>query len=331
MAQSKNQMLKKLKATPKYKKAGPKAKTNMRKESVDDWQRKQPKNWSAGKLAGKFKYSRAVLEATPELLEIYRKAYVKEWSDDRLRINIENSNWYRNNSTKWREVEETRLKNPAEFDQAVAARVAVIGKKAEALGATVDAIELQALATESLYGGWNDAELNDHLRAEIEISEGVGMFGEAGKYEMALRELANKHGVQYTDDWFRSNARESAVMDGVGDLEIQIREDSANQYEQWGDQIRQGTTNIGVKSGSYRKSLERMYDLEDGQASVFDPEIQKALTNRDSDNAVSTAPLWKFEQNLRESPKWTTTKNGAETMSNVAQGMLQEWGFLNNG
>lgn len=331
MAKSKTQVLKALKATPKYKKATPARKQALRKAAVASWSKAQPQNWNAADMGGGYGYSRAMLEATPELLDIFRKAHIKEWSKEKIVAAIENTGWYRNNSVRWKEVEQVRLKNPGEFNKSVDRAKYNIRVMAGQVGADITEAELNKLASDSVYGAWDEGDLRRYVSAEIDISNTGGLFGDAGKAEMELRKMAAENGVEYNNEWFRTNARKAIESNSIGDVERQIREDSANTYTQWGDGIRNGTTTVAKAAGSYMRALEKTYDMEDGTASVFDPHVKRAITDRDEQGNPVTKPLWKFEEDLRRDPKWLTTKNGAETMANVSGGLLQEWGFLKNG
>jgi len=331
VAASKTQVLNKLKASARYKKAPPARKKLLRQKAVDGWNRLQPKNYTAEALGGTYQYPRALLEGTPELLALFKRAFVKGWPDEKLKAEIENTGWYRNNSTRWREVEETRLKNPGEFNKSVSEARYRVATMASQLGATLDEGELDRLSRDAVYGGWEEGDMRRYVSAEIDVSSTGGLFGETGQAEIKLRQMANENGVEYNDQWFRSQAVNAVKFNSVGDVELQMREDSANKYSQWGDGIRKGTTTVAKAAGSYLRSVERTYDMEDGSASVFDPHVKKALTNRDEQGNPVTKPLWAFEEDLRRDPKWLTTKNGSETMSNVAGGLLQEWGFLNDG
>lgn len=330
MAQSKTQMLKALAATAKYKKAKPAVKKQLRDAAVRKWNAQQPGNYSAADMGGKYNYSRAMLEATPELLNIFKAAYVSEWTEDRIVAEIQNTAWFRENSVSWKEAEKVRLQNPGEYRAAIARRRAEIEDAAVQLGADVTGEELDRLAKDALYGNWSQSQLRKYVSAEIDIQATGGLFGEAGKTEMELRKLAAANGVELQDSWFRDQARKSLATGGTGEAERLIRENAANTYTQYADSIRQGT-NLNVLAGNYLRSLEKTYDLQDGSASLLDPNVKRALQARDEQGKPVTKPLWQFEEDLRRDPKWLTTKNGAETMANVAGGVLQEWGFLNNG
>lgn len=333
MAQSKTQAVAKVKATSKYKKASPAAKRAMRQEAIRKWNTEQPKNYKAADMGGKYNYSRAMLEATPELLAIFRTAYIKEWTEDKIVAEIQNTTWFRENSVNWKEVEKTRLQNPGEFRSALAKRRAEIEDAANQLGASVTGEELDKLANDALYGNWSQSQLRRYVSAEIDIQQTGGLMGDAGQEEMRLRKVAAENGVEYSDEWFRTQARSSATsgtLGNPGQADLLIRQDAANTYVQYKDAILKGG-NLSTLAGNYLRSLEKTYDMADGSASLFDPNIKKALQGRDEQGNPTTTPMWQFEENLRRDPKWLTTKNGAETMSNVAGGLLQEWGFLNNG
>lgn len=331
MAQSKTQALKALKASAKYKKATPARKQAMRKATITKWNSQQPKNYTVADLAGRNHYPAALLELVPKLQGIFTDAYIHEWDDAKIQLAIENTDWFRDHSVRWKEVEKSRALNPGEFNFKVNQAKTNIRLQANRLGVELSEEELANLGSAFVYdGGWSEAEANQYLGAHLKVKEGQGLLGEAGKREMDLRKMASDYGMDYPDSFYRQ-AAQKFIQNGDTAVETQIRNDAANTYAQWGDDLRNGKTDVKTAAGSYLRALEKTYDLDNGAGTLSNPMVKRALQARDEQGNPTVKPLWQFEEDLRRDPKWLTTNNGAETMSKVAGGLLQEWGFLNNG
>ena len=327
MAALKNR-LRNVRKSKAYRQAKPAKKKQLLEKAKKQW-RQNPKNFTPKQMGGKYQYSRAFLEATPELLEIFRTGFVKEHTEDKMVAEIMNTQWFRDHSVAWKDVEKTRLQNPGEYNRAIEGRKSEIRLQANQMGADVTEEELALLAKDALYAGWSEADMRFYVGAEIDIEQQGSLFGEAGENELGLRKMASDNGLVFADSWYKNHSREKIRTGDQQAAVQQIREDAANAYSQWGDELRAGTTTVKQKASTYLTSMENIYDMTEGSASLSDPKMMQALQSRDSEDKQVTVPLWKFEQDLRSDPKWASTKNGAKAMSGVANGMLQEWGFLN--
>lgn len=331
MAQTKTQALNKVKATARYKKATSAGKKVLRQSAIRKWNARQPKNYTVADLAGRNHYPAALLETVPKLKEIFIDAYLHEWDDQKIQLAIENTDWFRDHSVRWKEVEKSRAQNPGEFDFKVNKAKINIRNQASRLGVELTEEELNSLGSAFVYDdGWSEAEASQYIGAHLKVKEGQGLLGEAGKREMELRKMANDYGMDYPDSFYRQ-AAQKFIQNGDTAVETQIRNDAANTYAQWGDDLRNGKTDVKTAAGSYLRALEKTYDLDNGAGTLSNPMVKRALQARDEQGNPTVKPLWQFEEDLRRDPKWLTTNNGAETMSKVAGGLLQEWGFLNNG
>lgn len=317
----------KLRTTAAYKKASPARKAQMIHEVTVAWNKQQPKNYTVEDLAGKYQYSEAILRSVPELMKVFKDAYIAEWSEDKIIAAISNTSWFRDHSARWKEVEQMRTRVPGEYNAKLDEMRVELNGFANSIGAQLDAGELENLSREALYGGWSEGKMRQMLTTYIDIGANGGLTGEAGEAEMKLRQLAAANGVEYTDSWFRQNAVTSLAQNNLSSFEQQIRENAGSVYVQWADQIKSGA-NVNQLAGGHLKSLENMYDMQQGSASLFDPRVKKALQGKAEDGSPVVQPLWKFEEDLRRDPKWLTTKNANETMGQVSSGLLQEWGFL---
>ena len=291
------------------------------------WQATRQPYYTVDQLAGKYAYSMALLKATPELMLVFKKAVIGRWTQDKVKIELANTNWIRNHSARWTEVEQMKHRKPGEYQAKLADMKVNLSAFARSIGATLSAEEVQDLSTKALYGGWSEGQMRNVMAAYVDVGHTGGLFGEAGTSEIELRQLAAANGVEYTDEWFEKNARQAVRVGGSDEFKSRIREDAAAKYTLWADSIRKGQ-DVKTLAGGYLKSMERMYDMEDGSASLFDPIVKRGLLGHDAQGQPATKPLWQFEEDLRRDPRWLSTKNAGETLGQVAGGVLQDWGFV---
>jgi hypothetical protein len=77
----------------------------------------------------------------------------------------------------------------------------------------------------------------------------------------------------------------------------------------------------------YVNSMANILEVPQDSLSLNDPTINKALTNIDQTGKQTAVPLWQFETNLRQDPRWATTKNAKDTLDSTAHSILQNFGL----
>lgn len=290
-------------------------------------------------LAARYGWALSVINSSPDLRRVFNQAVANTWSPDRFIAEVRNTSWFRGHSDTWRQNQVLRETDPQTWNQRFAQNRATIASMAGQMGVVWSAHALDTVVNNYMNFGMNDAELKQIMGRYVNFSHG-SMTGAAGDLEDQLRQYANQMGVRVSDGWLLSSIRNvssgastiQAAKDGLMDYAI-------TAFPGWEKQIRAGQTMEDIAS-PYKEAMGRILELPPSQVSVFDPTIRKALmvnntTTPSTGHANSGAstvtpqatPMWQFEQQLRQDPRWLKTNNADQALSGVAHKVLTDFGF----
>lgn len=128
-----------------------------------------------------------------------------------------------------------------------------------------------------------------------------------------IREQAERWGLQWSPDTVTKWAKdmvEKKLSDE--DLNTAFRDQAAVLYP-WKSPEMETATAAAPWLETYRRVMET-------QGSLFEPEIQRALT--------AGQGVWEFEQELKKSPKWLSTNNGQQSIEGTVAEMGRRLGFV---
>lgn len=290
-------------------------------------------------LAARYGWALSVINSNPDLQRVFNQAVAQTWSPDRFIAEIRNTNWFKQHSDTWRQNNILRETDPTTFNQRFAQNRATIASMAANMGVVMSASTLHNITLNYMNFGYNDAQLKEIMGRFVNFQHG-SMTGAAGDLEDQLRQYATQMGVKVSDGWLLGQIRNISS----GGATIQNAKDGLMNYAitafpTWERQIRAGQTMEDIAS-PYKDAMARTLELDPGQISVFDPTIRKAMmgqtpahvgqgqANSGAQSATPAAvPLWQFEQQLRQDPRWLKTDNADQALSGVAHKVLQDFGF----
>jgi hypothetical protein len=269
----------------------------------------------------------AVVNSDPELKRLFQNAVSGGWSTARFTSELQNTSWFKNHSDSYRQFLLTRYTDPATYNQNLKQEILHIQTTAASMGAVISQAYATNLASSALAYNWTSEQLQNALAGSVWYRWTGHLGGDAGKQEMTLRGLAANNGVSFDDNFFLDAARQiEAGTQSEQYYEGWIREQAAKQYKAYGDQIKSGM-NLSDLASTYMQSMSKV--LEVNTPTLSDPTIRKALqwTNPQT-NQVEQMPIWQFEDQLRQDPRWLKTDNARDSMYSVAHTVLQNFGFM---
>jgi hypothetical protein len=155
------------------------------------------------------------------------------------------------------------------------------------------------------------------------------LAGDAAKFQQQLTQLAADNGLRHTQDYYTKAAQ--AVVGGTStwdDYAQSIRQEAALKYPSFADRLVKDGQSVKDLASSYTKAMDGLLEQADGTTTIFTPEINKALTSLDPKTQQPTQkPLWQFENEVRQDPRWLKTNNARESMNGVASKVLKDFGF----
>lgn len=153
-------------------------------------------------------------------------------------------------------------------------------------------------------------------------------MGEASKTVDALKQTAAAYGVSYSPDWYTQSAKD--ILTGKVDndtLNQQFKELAKSRYPSLVKQIDAGYTVKQIAS-PYLQSMATILEINPNDISLEDPTIKQAFTSIDDQGQPSTRPLWQFEKELKQDPRWAYTKNAQQELMGTAYKVLSDFGLV---
>jgi hypothetical protein len=74
--------------------------------------------------------------------------------------------------------------------------------------------------------------------------------------------------------------------------------------------------------------MSRILEIDPGTIGLNDRTIKQALTGLNPEGKPMTTPLWQFEQELRQDPRWNYTNNAQEDLMGTARQILKNFGLV---
>lgn len=193
----------------------------------------------------------------------------------------------------------------------------------------------QLVNTETLTAQGEDPKtwLDDKIKARVQrglvdVNSLNIPEGPAGKYFVAVKQLAANNGINLSDSAARSYATD--IVSGTIDQDTAfntIRESAANAFPSLGEKIKQGI-NLKTLADPYIQSMSNILEIPDTAIDLFDPKIRSAMAFTTPDGKVGTKSIYDFEKELRQDPRWQYTNNARQQAASVATTVLKDFGFM---
>lgn len=279
-------------------------------------------------LMEQYGLSAALINSSKELKKLFNQAVSGGWSAAKFQASLKNSNWWKSQSSTLRKYITTKLTDPATWRQeqnatlyAINALAVQVGLGNQITGGKVSKLLKQAAYYKQALG-WADARIKDWLGAKSTTHGGV-MWGEAGEAFDKMHTIAYLNGMRYSQDWYKKNA--TAIVSGkttIENLEDQIRKSAAAKFSAFSEQIKAGQNAIDL-AAPYIKTVSQLLELPETDVDLFDKHVYGAMNGS---KAGAQFPLWEFENQVRNDPRWRKTNNARESLMTVARQVAKDFG-----
>jgi hypothetical protein len=279
-----------------------------------------------GELAETYGYVEALFNSIPELKAKFQLAIKEEWNASKFQAEIRDTKWWKSKPESVRKFLVTQAGDPATAKQQVDQMIVRITQAAGALGAPTDYKTMRAFALESLMNGWDDGQIRWNLAKKINLS-GDRRPGEAGENYDKLAAYSYEMGVKMSDKWLDDASRK--IVGGAAsyqDYEDQIRKSAKATYSNWSKQIDAGQS-VSDLASPYFQSMATILELSPGSVNLFDPTIKGTLQAKGPNGEATIKPMWQFESELRNDPRWRRTTNAQNSAMQVTRQVLSDFGF----
>ena len=249
------------------------------------------------------------------------------FSDRAFMLEFDQQPWaqkYKSDAIKDMDFEE---RFPELYADQLDADVEALRDQAVQFGVDIDDVELRDLAKQKRRFGMNESQLQNTL-ADLATAKTGAFRGQAGQLQTSLKEWSRRNGISLTDNLMNDYVRrvQRGDMTEADVLQDLRRTYMAGAYPAWSDRIDAGY-DIADIAAPYRERMARLLEVDDNAIDFNDPLLQKGLQGVGADGKPSVVPLYEFERQVREDPRWQYTNNAYETYTNVGTQLLQMFGF----
>lgn len=262
----------------------------------------------------------------PDLRGILDQAISQELQPEAFTRLVQDSGWWKNNAESVRQLNQTAALDPATFDQNIRNAADKIALMANQMGRHVDNT---ALAWNALALNWDDEQIKHALTfdSHLGVTADNTLMGDAAQVETHLREVAGSYGIGYTDTSVRDFVtRIQRGDDSVDGWEQLMRARAKAQFPHLASQIDAGMSVRDI-ADPYIATYAQTLEVPETSLTLSDPRIQQALNQRNPDGTAVTKPMWKFQRELKDDPRWDKTTNARTEASSVLHQIGKDFGF----
>lgn len=271
----------------------------------------------------------ALVDAVPELDQIFQKAVAESWSSDKFIGAIQNSSWWATHSDTARQALATMKSDPASWNQTVNNLQSKLSNLAAQYGATgASQSQINQIAIDALTNGFdgNDAVLRQKFEQFIVPISGLHFGGEAGGTETSIRQAQNQLGVYLPESQLDSNVKQiTGGQMSINDVTSNLRSLAEGMYPAYKQQIQQGM-NVSDIASPYIQRAQQLLEGGDGLVNMQTPMIKQALQYT-AKGVPTPMPLGDFETATRKDPRWLSTDNAQDGFMSNAHKILVDFGL----
>jgi hypothetical protein len=197
-------------------------------------------------------------------------------------------------------------------------------------GVEFDDAFLTGIALDARLDNLTDQEIQARFTPFLEkaIVEGADLGGRAAEFERGIVQWAQKNGLQLSGNSVAKYV--AAGVEGRSTLE-DIKNDLrrtylSGSYPAWSDRIMQGDDPVDI-AAPYKQRMARMLEMGEDEIDLNDQLLQKAMQGVGADGKPSVTPLYEFDRQIREDPRWPQTDNAYEIYTRAGTDLLKTFGF----
>jgi len=276
----------------------------------------------------------AFWKSNGELWKLFNKAMDQGYSPERLLAESKNTKWYKTYSESVRRAQALKVQDPAEYRRRVAQTQQAIRTLSAETG--VPLTNYSNWAKLAFANQWNEAELRKqifggkyHRIMEQRIRRGLEsgkLGGELAQMAATIRKAAANNGIRWSTgrmaNWMQEVAAGNITVDNIL---MKMQQEAASTFPGLSEQIKAGTS-VRELADSYIQTYAELLELDADQVDLYNTDVRGALNAKDAKGKFSPLSLGDFETRVRQSKKWSKTKNAQDSYMEAAHGVLQSFG-----
>lgn len=283
---------------------------------------------SIDQLRSEYPTVAALITTVPELQNIYNQAVSGTWSTDKFIAAVQNSHWWAQTSSTARTAFATMKADPATWNQNINNLQVQMTNTAAQLGVTLTPQQAQQIAVDAITNGYdqNTAVLDQKMADFLKPASGNHFGGQAGSYEDQIRQQMMDLGVFMPETQLDNQIKQIvAGKQSVQGVSAQLRTQAASMYPAYSNQINSGM-NLSDIASPYVQRAQQLLEQGPGSVNIQTPMIKSALQYTQN-GQPSAMPMYDFEKQVRQDPRWLSTDNAQDAFMSNAHQVLTNFGF----
>lgn len=259
----------------------------------------------------------------PELKNVLALLNKKDYAGARKAL--EKSKFYQNNSATVASRLKLKASQPGAYADALDKYKQTQKKRLVAAGIKMDDAQLDTILTKAYDSGLDDNQLDSTILSSGKFKTQFG--GTTLGSVDSLKQYAAQLGMSYNQTFWDSYSKDLfAGTTTVEDIQAKIRQDSASAYPVYAEAIQEGKS-LDAMMSAYKTSISNILELDPDTITFNDKNLRRAAQYVGTDGKPALMPIWQFEQELRNDPRWEYTNNARSTVDALSLKVLRDWGL----
>ncbi len=261
-----------------------------------------------------------LIRAFPELQKVYD--LYKAGDTTQAELEYYKTNYYRNLTTTSKNRAQQKASQPGVYNQGLETFKLEQRRRLITKGINLDEATFNSIMQSAYDKGLDDNQID--LQALSKFKGTVG--GETLGRVQTLEEYAKSFGMSYSPTTL--NSWSQGLVSGTNtifDIQEKIRRDAASAYPVFADDINKGTS-VDALASAYKNSMATILEIDADTISYNDPTFRRALQYVGPDGKPAVKPIWQFEAELRQDPRWDLTDNARATVDSLSLKVLRDFG-----
>jgi hypothetical protein len=274
----------------------------------------------AESVASAYGITADLIRTFPELQKVYD--LYKAGDTTQAELEYYKTSYYRNLTTTSKNRAQQKASQPGVYNQGLETFKVEQRKRLIAKGINLDETTFNSVIQSAYDKGLDDNQID--LQALTKFKGTVG--GSALGTVQTLEEYAKSFGMSYSATTL--NSWSQGIFAGTNttfDIQEKIRRDAASAYPVFADDINKGTS-VDALASAYKSSMATILEIDADTISYNDPTFRKALQYVGADGKPAIKPIWQFEAELRQDPRWDLTDNARATVDSLSLKVLRDFG-----
>lgn len=281
---------------------------------------------AASELANAWGLSYALLSDPtygPELQEVLRLLNKNDLTGARKALEL--SKFFQNNGVTVASRIKMKAAQPGAYADALEKYKLAQKQRLTAVGIKVDPNKIDAILTQAYDTGLDENQLNNMILGTQDYSAKFG--GTTLGSIDSLKQYASSFGMSYGETFWDTYSKDLfAGTTTVEDIKAKIRQDSASAYPVYADGINEGKS-LDAMMSAYKTSIANILEVDPDTITFNDKNLRRAGQYVDANGKPALMPIWQFEQELRNDPRWEFTNNARSTVDSMSLKVLRDWGL----